>query len=101
MENVAGTAMSVFTATFTKDHHDALMRDPEAVPRFLMTGKGTAMLLNRLSLFFDFRGPSITLDTACSTSLAAVHLACQSLRTGESESSIVTGANIMLNPEMF
>lgn len=66
-----------------------------------MTGNGTAMLSNRVSHFFDLRGPSLTIDTACSTSLVALHLACQSLKAGESSMSIVGGANVMLNPDMF
>lgn len=50
-------------------------------------GPGTAvsMLANRISWFYDLRGPSIALDTACSSSMVAFHLACQSLRAGESE----------------
>lgn len=42
------------------------------------------MIANRISHFFDLRGPSATIETACSSSLVAIHLACQSLRTGES-----------------
>jgi acyl transferase domain-containing protein len=59
------------------------------------------MLSNRVSHFFDLRGPSVTVDTGCSTGLTALHLACQSLRTGEGEMAVVGGANVLLNPDNF
>jgi len=40
-------------------------------------------------------------DTGCSTTLTALHQGCQSLRTGESDMSVVGGANVMFNPDMF
>lgn len=101
LEQIAGSNTSVFAGAFFRDQHDSLMRDPENLPRYLMTGNGAAMAANRLSHFFDLRGPSITVDTGCSTALAALHLACQSLRTGDARMSVVGGANIMLNPDMF
>nr|QEE83323.1 polyketide synthase 2122 [Alternaria oxytropis] len=55
---------------------------------------------NRLSWFYNLRGPSLTVDTACSSSLTAFHLACQSIRTGEAEMSVVGGANLMFGPDM-
>lgn len=59
------------------------------------------MVSNRISHFFDLSGSSVTVDTGCSTGLTALHMGCQSIRTGESKMSIVGGANIMLNPDMF
>ncbi|EOD51962.1 putative polyketide synthase protein [Neofusicoccum parvum UCRNP2] len=56
------------------------------------------MLSNRISHFYDLRGPSLTVDTACSSGLYAFHLACQSLRLGESEIGIVSGSNTYLSP---
>ena len=59
---------------------------PDLIDAYSGTGTSTSIAANRLSYFFDFRGPSMSVDTACSSSLVAVHLACQSLRDGESTS---------------
>ncbi|KAF3058249.1 Lovastatin diketide synthase LovF [Daldinia childiae] len=85
MEDVAGSDTSVYVGTFTKDYNDMLSHDRDNVPTYQATGTGLAMMSNRVSWFFDMRGPSISVDTACSSSMAALHLGCQSLRTGESK----------------
>ncbi|CAH0043544.1 unnamed protein product [Clonostachys solani] len=101
MEQFAGSKASVFAGASFRDYHDTLMRDPDFLPRYFLTGNGAAMGANRISHFYDLRGPSMTVDTGCSTTLTALHLACQSLRAGDSTTSVVTGSNIMLNPDMF
>jgi acyl transferase domain-containing protein len=101
LQDVAGSNTSVFAGSFFRDYHESLIRDPDALPRFLLMGTGAAMASNRLSHFFDLRGPSMSVDTGCSTTLTALHQGCQSLRTGESNMSIVGGANVMFNPDMF
>ncbi|TGJ82080.1 hypothetical protein E0Z10_g6692 [Xylaria hypoxylon] len=62
-------------------------------------GSGTTMLANRLSHFYDLRGPSIAIDTACSGGLVATHLGCQSIRSGESRMSLVAASQLMLLPD--
>lgn len=57
------------------------------------------MQSNRISHFFDLRGPSFTMDTACSSSLVALHQACQSLRNGESKTALVGGCHLNMSPE--
>lgn len=59
------------------------------------------MASNRLSHFYDMRGASMTVDTGCSTTLTALHQACVSLWTRESDMAVVGGANVMLNPDNF
>jgi 3-oxoacyl-(acyl-carrier-protein) synthase len=59
------------------------------------------MLSNRLSYYFNLTGPSVTLDTACSASLVALHLAVQSLKSGECKEAVVGGVNVMLNHDMM
>ncbi len=58
------------------------------------------MLANRLSYSFDFRGPSLAVDTACSGSLVAVHLAAQAIWNGECSLALAGGVNVMLAPNM-
>jgi acyl transferase domain-containing protein len=74
------------------DYEQICLRDPDNSPQYAATGNGIAIMSNRISWFYDLRGPSMTLDTGCSASLVGVHLACQSLRAGESTlvRSIVT-----------
>ncbi|MBB6023619.1 acyl transferase domain-containing protein/acyl carrier protein [Paenibacillus sp. JGP012] len=60
-----------------------------------------ASIANRVSYFFDFAGPSIAVDTMCSSSLTAIHLACQSIQNGESEVAIAGGVNLSLHPHKY
>ena len=65
------------------------------------TESSFASIANRASYFFDLRGPSIALDTTCSGSLTTVHLACESLRTGETDLAIAGGVNITSHPHKY
>lgn len=86
MEDIVGSNTSCYVGSFTKDYSEMLAAgNAEDLPLYYGIGTGTAILSNRISHFFDLRGPSISIDTACSSSLVALHLGCQSLRTGESE----------------
>lgn len=67
-----------------QDYEQICLRDPDWQPQYAATGNGIAIMANRLSYFFNFHGPSMTVDTGCSGSLVSVHLAAQSLRNGES-----------------
>ncbi|KAK6525281.1 hypothetical protein TWF694_005427 [Orbilia ellipsospora] len=98
LENVAGSSTSVFAGAMFHDYEHMIMQDVENLPRHYVMGNGQCMLANRLSHFFDLRGPSVSVDTACSSTMTALHLACQSLRTGESSMAVVGGATLMLYP---
>jgi len=58
-------------------------------------------IANRISYFLDLTGPSMAIDTACSSSMTALHLACQSIRSGESRSAIVAGVNLSLTVSKY
>ena len=91
--------MGVYIAASTVDHFINNVKDSETIPTYLMTGSVPSMLSNRISYTFDLKGPSFTADSACSSSLTALHLVCQSLKTGECEQAIVGGVQIMLGPD--
>ncbi|KUJ10154.1 reducing type I polyketide synthase [Mollisia scopiformis] len=99
MEEAKGSKTSVYIGSFLDEYGMVLNRDLQMSQKYKAPGTAVSMLANRLSWFYDLRGPSIALDTACSSSLVAFHLACQSLVTGESEMSIVGGCNLTYNPE--
>ncbi|PKX97535.1 type I polyketide synthase [Aspergillus novofumigatus IBT 16806] len=101
LEDVVGSKTSCYIGCFTRDYSDMLACDRENLPLYHGTGTGSAIMSNRISWYFDLKGPSISLDTACSSSLVALHLGCQSLRTGESEMSIVGGTNLILLPDIM
>lgn len=91
----------MYTGCYGKDYHDLLTRDPEQFPPSFLTGNGTAVLSNRVSHFFDLHGTSLSIDTGCSAGLVALHQACQDIRSGESEMSVVGATNTILNPDLF
>ncbi|KAH7909125.1 putative nonribosomal peptide synthetase [Hygrophoropsis aurantiaca] len=62
-------------------------------------GRCVSIRANRISFTFDLRGPSLTVDTACSASATAMHLALNSIRLGEIDQALVVGANTIINPE--
>ena len=95
--SVKGKQVGVFIGSSSNDYQLLAVSDPNAHP-YALTGTSTAIVANRVSYFYDFRGPSIAVDTACSSSLVAVHQAVRSLRTGESDLALAGGVNMLLAP---
>ncbi len=82
METVSGSSTGVYSGSFGLDYMLQLTRDAEFPPTYAAVGFGLSMLANRISWFFNLKGPSIGLDSACSSSAMAVDVACQALRSG-------------------
>lgn len=102
-DRLAGSDTGVFVGGFTLDYK--LLQNYGIYSRYELqahsaTGMMMTMLANRLSYAFDLRGPSLTVDTACSGSLVALHLAAQAIWNGECSRAVVGGANVMLAPNM-
>lgn len=100
LEKLSGSNTGVYVAGFNSDYERMQSRDPENAPFYRATGTGLAIASNRVSYVFDLKGPSLTLDTGCSGSLIALHLACNSIRNGEIDQALVGGINIILDPEV-
>ncbi|MFI1918307.1 type I polyketide synthase [Nocardia sp. NPDC020380] len=73
-------------------------RGGPGVSRHSLWGVGRGIIANRVSNYFGFSGPSILVDSAQASSLVAVHLACESLRSGESDVALAGGLNLILSP---
>jgi myxalamid-type polyketide synthase MxaE and MxaD len=94
--SLAGSQTGVFIATLTSDYSDILMRDLRRAEAYSGPGTANCVIANRISYFLDLHGPSITLDTACSGSLIALHMACESLRGGECSLALAGGVSVNL-----
>src|SRR6185295_9034913 len=94
------SSVGVFLGFGAPEHLMDQLRYPAQIDEYTNTGSVPCVMANRLSYFFDFRGPSMSIDTACSSSLVAVHLACQSLRVGEATLALAGGVNLMTTPAM-
>ncbi|PKK44713.1 hypothetical protein CI102_11994 [Trichoderma harzianum] len=98
-EDIDGSDAAVYVGSFVKDYEYISLRDQNWGPKYAATGNGIAIMSNRISYFLNLHGPSMTVDTGCSSSLIAVHLAAQSLRTGETSLALAAGTGMILSPE--
>ncbi|MVZ90237.1 acyltransferase domain-containing protein [Microbacter sp. ANSKLAB05] len=96
--DLKGHEVGVFMGSSSSDYQVFLTSDSAAASPYAVTGASNSIISNRVSYTFDFRGPSMTLDTACSTSLVAIHEAVNSLRLHESDLVVAGGVNMMLAP---
>ncbi|WP_433197500.1 polyketide synthase Pks13 [Nocardia sp. CA-107356] len=71
---------------------------PASAEAYAIMGSVSSIIPNRVSYFFDFRGPSVAIDTACSSTMVAVHQAVRSLRDGDSNLALAGGVNMLLSP---
>jgi myxalamid-type polyketide synthase MxaD len=99
-DKLAGSRTGVFIGMWTNDYEARMYGATAEIDLYVTTGGGRYSASGRLSYVFDLRGPSLTIDTHFSSSLVAVHLACQSLRSGESELALAGGVNLILQPHI-
>ncbi|MFV2109771.1 type I polyketide synthase [Micromonospora sp. LOL_015] len=96
--DLARTDTGVFAGVCTYDYGAHQLENLPHIDAWTGIGAATCAVSNRISHVLDLRGPSLTVDTACSASLVALHLAAQSLRLGESTVALVGGVSLIVSP---
>ncbi|KJZ80344.1 hypothetical protein HIM_00194 [Hirsutella minnesotensis 3608] len=101
MDALQGSMTGVFCGTLRNDYSQIQAMDPQAFPAYVVTGNSPSILANRVSYYFDWRGPSMAVDTGCSSSLLAVHLAVQALQQKDCSLAVAAGSNLILSPNAY
>lgn len=97
------SATGVFIGMCSSDYAymQLMSEDRTLLDAHFTSGIAHSIMSGRLSYLLGLQGPSVTIDTACSSSLVSVHLACQSLRSGESRMALAGGVNLILSPDLY
>ncbi|KAI5460574.1 lovastatin nonaketide synthase [Mariannaea sp. PMI_226] len=96
LQSVAGSNTGVWVGTFTADYQQMTFKDADFRHSYAATGVDTGIISNRIGNIFDLNGPSCTINTACSSSIYAIHNACNSLRARDCDAALVGGVNLIL-----
>jgi phthiocerol/phenolphthiocerol synthesis type-I polyketide synthase A len=101
VQAIRGTQTSVFVGLTANDYSLSVAGKlpPQDVDAYASFGNAANFAAGRLAYFLGVRGPALVIDSACSSSLVTVHLACQSLRRRESDAALAAGTNLILSPE--
>lgn len=101
IEELSRRQIGVFVGGFTLDNMGVRTRTESraCIESTDATSFSLTLLANRLSHFYDWTGPSMAIDTACSAALTAIHEACRSLKDGECEMAVAGGVNMILGPD--
>ncbi|MBQ0910970.1 type I polyketide synthase [Streptomyces sp. RM99] len=99
--SLRGSRTGVFVGTAGVDYVGVVMNSREDAEGHATTGLTASVVSGRLSYAFDLAGPAVTVDTACSASLVAIHLAAQALRNGECGLALAGGVTVMSTPMGF
>src|SRR5215469_8110876 len=98
-----GSDIAVFVGVSHNDYQgiQSTASDHFGVTPHTATGSAHSIAANRISYCFNLRGPSIAMDTACSSALTAVHVACEHIWAGRGDSALAGGVTVMLSPNGF
>jgi acyl transferase domain-containing protein/acyl carrier protein len=95
---VSGKKVGVYIGVFNFDYKELQEKRICKIEAYHSTGTASALIANRISHYFNFKGPSFPINTACSGSLVAIHAAIQSLSLKECGMALAGGINLLLTP---
>jgi phthiocerol/phenolphthiocerol synthesis type-I polyketide synthase D len=98
-DQLAGTRAGVMMGVYYTEYQGISAADPDRIDAYSATGNAHAVAVGRIAYLLGVRGPAVAVDSACSSSLVSVHLACQSLRLRESDLALAGGISLILRPE--
>ncbi|MEF9908103.1 type I polyketide synthase [Streptomyces sp. P9-A2] len=99
--SLRGRNVGVFVGTKPQDYIPSLEGGESSTEGYALTGSAGAVTSGRVSYTFGFEGPALSIDTACSSALVAIHLAAQALRSGECSLALAGGVAVMATPGAF
>ncbi|KAJ4925257.1 hypothetical protein JOQ06_017992 [Pogonophryne albipinna] len=101
MESISGTRTGVYMGLMNRDYEILQSNSPTTISHYNGTGTAMSVAANRISFTFNLTGPSFAVDSACSSSLVVLHLACQAIKQGDCEMALCGGVSCILEPRVF
>ncbi|MEE7625164.1 amino acid adenylation domain-containing protein [Methylobacter sp. Wu8] len=98
LQRLCQSRVGVFAGSMTQQYHAF---ESDLVRESVVALSSHSSIANRVSYFFNFQGPSIAIDTMCSSALVAVHMACDSLLKGECKIAVAGGVNLTIHPKKY
>ncbi|MBO0864903.1 MAG: type I polyketide synthase, partial [Mycobacterium sp.] len=98
-DHLSGIRAAVMMGVYYTEYQTISAANPDSIDAYSATGNAHAVAVGRIAYLLGLRGPAVAVDSACSSSLVTIHLACQSLRLRESDLALAGGVSVILRPE--